>query len=173
MPVSMGDRAVIFSALPLQYRLMLFLVRRWNCAFSAACNLLVCGLLSIPIAAAARLNDDVRPEKVVSMAYPQAAVLSMLQGTVEIECTLSTDGFVKSVTILRGNRILAKPVEANALRWRFDTRPAPLAGQQTKVRLVYSFRLLEDESSPQDSFTFELPNSVTVTAPVRHFNPTL
>jgi hypothetical protein len=89
----------------------------------------------------------------------------MIQGTVEVRCTLDSNGKAASAEVLSGTRELREPARQNALQWKFQRTSKDEPGNSMTLHYVF---LLEGE--PQDRkntiFVFELPNRVQVVAPI-------
>jgi TonB family protein len=120
-------------------------------------------LASIALSAWAQ---DWTPSRIVSINdYPPLPRAARIQGTVEVRCTLDSNGNVTNAEALSGPRELREPARKNALQWKFQ--PTSKEVQGNSITLHYSFLL---EGEPQDrknaTFVFELPNRVQVVAPV-------
>jgi TonB family protein len=110
--------------------------------------------------------QDWTPSKIVAMTeYPLLPRQARIQGTVEVRCTLDSDGNVIAAVGISGHEALREPARENALRWKFER--ASQKTQGASVILRYAFLL---QGEPQDgrksTFVFELPNKVQVVAPV-------
>jgi TonB family protein len=146
-------------------------LRRRNRSLAIIQLLTVC-LVSLASQARSESAGNLSPLRIVGLAYPHSAAFSMLQGQVEVECTVSPSGIVSNAKVLRGNPVLGSAAAANAMKWVFDAGSLGQKDQPLKTVLLYRFRLVDDpQVSLNEPFTFELPNLVTVTALVRHFNP--
>jgi protein TonB len=55
----------------------------------------------------------------VPPVYPHIAILGHIQGTVEIECTIDTDGRVSAAQVVSGNPLLAPAALAAVQQWRY------------------------------------------------------
>ncbi|SRR6266849_5733375 len=93
-----------------------------------------------------------------SITYPAVARDAQIQGTVEIDVSVSSRGDVISASANSGNPVLKRAAEENIRRWRF----AP--GDQRAFSIVYEFSL-EEPRTPYRSETknyYELPSRVRV-----------
>ncbi len=73
--------------------------------------------------------------------YPATAKSLKIQGTVELEATVSTTGEVQKVNIVSGNPVLTKPASEALKKWKF--RPFTLNGKAIErvVQVNMSFKL--------------------------------
>ena len=62
-------------------------------------------------------------------AYPELARRIGISGKVRVEITISSNGAVKSATVLGGNPVLAQAAVEAAKRWKF----APSGGESTQI----------------------------------------
>ncbi len=129
---------------------------------------LVGRLILFGLAAISVLAQDWTPSKIVAITdYPRVPKLARIQGTVEVKCTLDSNGSVTAAEAISGPRQLQEPARQNALQWRF--RRASKEGQYNSVILQYDFLLdgkRQDDS--KTAFVFELPNRIQVVAPVEY-----
>jgi TonB family protein len=113
--------------------------------------------------------------RLVSLEYPNLAILSREQATISIRCDLSPEGIVTNAYIERSNSdrpgsVLEKAALENARSWEFkyvgESRSAP-----KHVRLTYTFRLAGtcDSGCCSSQFSYG-ENAVLVTAKYRRVN---
>jgi protein TonB len=91
-----------------------------------------------------RVGGIVRePVKVrhVDPAYPPLALAARVQGTVVLQCVITTEGAVAEVSVVSGHPLLNEAAVAAVSRWRY--RPTLLNGERVGVILtvIVSFRL--------------------------------
>ncbi len=84
--------------------------------------------------------------RVESIAYPDIARAAQIQGTVDVEIIISSDGGVSSANAISGHPLLKQAAEKNIKTWRFDS--------SSSVPKIY-YR-------PESRNIFELPTKVTV-----------
>lgn len=91
------------------------------------------------------IGGDVRPPQLVSRTepeYPEVERRGRKEGTVIIEATITADGTVRDVRLLKSaDTILDEAAKRAVLQWRY--RPATLNGRAVPVylRVTVSFRL--------------------------------
>ncbi len=84
-----------------------------------------------PATALAALISKVTPE------VPAMAKQLKLSGVVEMDVTIDEEGAVESVTVLRGNPILARSAEDTMKKWKF--RPIKQGDKTIKAISTFSF----------------------------------
>jgi protein TonB len=67
----------------------------------------------------------------VEPIYPSFARQAHREGTVELRATISSDGVVRDVQVLSGDRVLAQAAREAVAQWRF--RPTMLNGVAVEV----------------------------------------
>ena len=72
------------------------------------------------------------PIKVVKPEYPKTALLSHVEGAVEVELTIDQNGNITKVRGLSGNSILLQAAEQAARQWKY----LPAAGDETSSPIV-------------------------------------
>ena len=81
------------------------------------------------------------PVRRVRPAYPQKALLSRIEGDVQVELTIDQNGKVDKVRGLSGNSILLQAAEEAASQWQYS----PAAGDQSTgpdvIRVQFTFKL--------------------------------
>ncbi len=94
------------------------------------------------VAATPRIEEprqliDVRP------AYPSAAVQRRIEGWVELEVAIGSDGEVQEVKVVRSEpaRVFDREAIRAAQRWRFEPRRENGVAVATRVRKTLSFKL--------------------------------
>jgi TonB family protein len=109
--------------------------------------------------------QDWTPARIVAITdYPALPHAARIQGTVEVRCTLDSNGKVAApAEVLSWPRELRDPARRNALQWKFQRTSKEAQGNSITLNYVF---LLEGE--PQNrkntTFVFELPNRVQVVA---------
>jgi len=73
------------------------------------------------------------------MVYPVSPDMS-LSGTVDLDVVIATDGRIKQVRVLRGERPLAEAAEQAARQWRYN--PLQVKGEpaEGETSVVIAFR---------------------------------
>ena len=109
-------------------------------------------------------SEPINVAHLESIAYPVVARDAQIQGTVEIDVSISPDGAVISALANSGHPALKRPAEENIRRWRF----AP-ANSRRNFSIVYEFSL-EEPRLPYGCETknyFDLPSKVRVVTNLR------
>ena len=93
--------------------------------------------------------------------YPMLARMALVQGKVELRCSISDDGTVQDCRGISGNPLLSSAAIENAKSWRFRRSPETTV-HSSQVTLDYSFELIGEavRGDPKMEFVFELPNHV-------------
>lgn len=82
-----------------------------------------------------------QPVRRVRPQYPQKALLSRIEGDVQVELTIDQSGKVEKVRGLSGNSILLQAAEEAASQWQYS----PAAGDQSTgpdvIRVQFTFKL--------------------------------
>lgn len=75
--------------------------------------------------------------------YPPIAKSARVQGTVEFTATISKDGNIENLRLVRGHPLLVKAAEEAVLQWRY--RPTLLNGQPVEVvtDIIVNFTLTQ------------------------------
>lgn len=106
------------------------------------------------------------PTRVVSLHYPCLALKVKIQGKVRVRCAVAGDGSCSNVSIVYGHPLFYEAVIENAKRWKFPALKG--ASQPRAVDIDYRFQI-RGVRVPKDNadvdVTFDLPNTVIVTAP--------
>ena len=113
--------------------------------------------------------------RLVSLDYPNLAILSREQATIRIRCELGSEGIVTNASIQRSaddrpGSVLEKAALENARSWQFKyvgkSRAAP-----KHVTLTYTFRLVGtcDSACCSSEFSYD-EHRVLVTAKYRRVN---
>lgn len=103
------------------------------------------------------------PVHVESLQYPQVARMARIQGDIVVVALIAADGHVIGVpNAPTGHPLLAKAAEENIKTWRFQS------GAEGEARVTYRFEIDEKPATGDFPTTckFDLPDSVTVTAPI-------
>jgi TonB family protein len=106
------------------------------------------------------------PIHVVSLIYPPVARQARITGDVVLVAQIGSDGSV-SIPIRRsGHPLLLQAAEDNLKTWKFQ------AGEPQEMEITYHFKLGEPSSgSAQTECAFDLPDSVTISAPIPTVQP--
>ena len=106
------------------------------------------------------------PTRVVSLHYPCLALKTRVQGKVRVRCAVAGNGSCSDASIVYGHPLFYREAIENAKRWKFP--PFNGASQPRTVDIDYRFEI-RGVRVPEDNadvdVTFELPNTVIVTAP--------
>lgn len=110
--------------------------------------------------------QPMRPTRVVSLHYPCVALIARVQAKARVRCTVADNGSCSDASIVYAQPLFYKEVIENAKRWRF---PALKSGSRSRtIDIDYQFKI-KGVRVPEDNadvdVTFELPNTVIVTAP--------
>ncbi len=98
--------------------------------------------------------------RVESIAYPDIARAAQIQGTVDVEIIISSDGGVSSANAISGHPLLKQAAEKNIKTWRFDSSSS---GNRTlTVTYEFGLELPKIYYRPESRNIFELPTKVTV-----------
>ena len=106
---------------------------------------------------------DATPVRILGLQYPRLAHLAIVQGKVEFEVTILSDGSVGQIKAVSGNPLLVDAAKDSLRRWRF--RPcAPSVGQcRSKATFVF---VLEKGACDLDrcpnEIQVDLPATVTI-----------
>ncbi len=116
--------------------------------------------------------QDWEPTRIVAITdYVPLAAQARISGDVLIRCTLASDGSVLSADFLSGKRLLAAQARENALQWRFRHSKAG-KNRDNAITLTHRYRLDGDSKDRSEaSFTVDLPDEVTIIAPVIYVQP--
>jgi TonB family protein len=101
---------------------------------------------------------------VESIGYPDIARGAQIQGSVDMEIIISSDGGVSSANAVSGHPILKEAAEKNVKKWKFD----PNSAGNRPLTIKYEFRLELPKTyyRPESQNIFELPTRVIV---ISHF----
>jgi len=128
---------------------------RWNMRFV---------LRSLLLLSAFSVDDSATPQPVAthveSIGYPDLARQTAIQGTVNVEITVASDGGISSASAISGHPLLKQAAETNIRMWRFD----PSSANNRPLTVTYEFRLELPKAycRPESRNTFELPTRVIV-----------
>ena len=104
-----------------------------------------------------------KPTRVVPMDYPRLAHMARVQGTVELQAQVSTDGGVLSVTPKSGHNLLIPPAQASLREWRFTRCSGEPGACVVVVKFVFIIRG-ECPDKCESEFIVDGPYQVTVRA---------
>jgi len=97
---------------------------------------------------------------VESLGYPGLARDAEIQGTVDVEIEIDSQGTVSTASAVSGNPWLKQSAEKNISNWRFDTS----SSDRRRLTVKYEF-ILEPPKTyyrPESRNLFDLPTRVTV-----------
>jgi TonB family protein len=97
---------------------------------------------------------------VESIGYPDIARVAQIQGSVDIEIIISSDGGVSSANPVSGHPVLVQAAAKNVKSWKFD--PNPAGDRSLTVKYEFRLELPKTNYKPESRNIFELPTSVTV-----------
>jgi Gram-negative bacterial TonB protein C-terminal len=108
-------------------------------------------------------QQPVSVSRIVGLEYPWFARLAVLQGSVELQATISRKGTVKHVRVVSGPKPLSDAAAKSLSRWVFKGCRA----DECTASVVFSFILngtCNAGTNCPSSFQADLPDKVTVTA---------
>jgi len=82
-----------------------------------------------------------QPVKRVRPEYPKKAVLSHIEGDVQVELTIDQDGKVEKVRGLSGNSILLQAAKEAAWQWQYSPATGDETADLETIRVQFTFRL--------------------------------
>ena len=97
---------------------------------------------------------------VESLAYPDLARQTQIQGAVDVEIEIDSQGKVSSAFAISGHPLLKESAEKNIRTWRFDTS----SSDSRRLTVRYEF-ILEPPKTyyrPESRNLFDLPTRITV-----------
>jgi TonB family protein len=97
---------------------------------------------------------------VESIGYPDFAREAAIQGAVDVEIIISSDGGVSSANAVSGHPVLKQAAEKNIRRWRFD--PSSVGNRSLTVKYEFRLELPKTYYRSESQNIFELPTRVTV-----------
>lgn len=98
---------------------------------------------------------------VESLAYPDLARQTQIQGAVDVEIEIDSQGKVFSASATSGHPLLRQSAEKNIRSWRFDTSSSD---KMRRLTVRYEF-ILEPPKTyyrPESRNLFDLPARITV-----------
>jgi TonB family protein len=98
---------------------------------------------------------------VESLAYPDLARQAQIQGAVDVEIEIDSQGKVSSASATSGHPLLKQPAEKNIRTWRFDTS-SPDNLRRLKVRYEFILEPPKTYYRPESRNLFDLPARITV-----------
>ena len=115
------------------------------------------------VAGSAFAQDGWQIQRLVAITkYPMLPRMALIQGTVELRCSISPSGGVNDCKVNSGHPLLSSAAVENVKLWTF--RLASENGESNDVRLIYTFDLAGApvRGEPRTEFSFEFPNHVTL-----------
>lgn len=105
---------------------------------------------------------EIAPTRIVGVQYPRLAHLAVVQGRVELEALLSTEGVVKEITVISGHPLLNDAAKNSLEKWRFAgcTSGASCTAKVTFV-FVLEKGICDIDQCPND-LQIDLPGTVTI-----------
>jgi TonB family protein len=107
--------------------------------------------------------------RVESIGYPEVARDAQIQGAVNVEISISSDGGVSSANAISGHPLLKQAAEQNIKSWRFDS--SSVGSRKLTVTYEFILELPKTNHRPDSRNIFELPAKVTVTSNFREPQP--
>src|SRR5690242_8557382 len=97
---------------------------------------------------------------VESLAYPDLARAAQIQGEVDVEIEIDSQGNVRSAAAVSGHPILKQAAEKNIRAWKFDASSSD--GRQLTIAYRFILELPKTYDRPDTHNLFDLPTRVTV-----------
>ena len=107
---------------------------------------------------------------VESLAYPDLARQAQIQGAVDVEIEIDSQGKVSSASATSGHPLLKQPAEKNIRTWRFDTS-SPDNLRRLKVRYEFILEPPKTYHRPESRNLFDLPTRITVVSKLPESQP--
>jgi len=117
-------------------------------------------LLLVSLAGADQPTRQPLALHVESLAYPGVARAAQIQGAVDVEIEIDSQGKVSSAFAISGHPLLKESAEKNIRTWRFDTS----SSDSRRLTVRYEF-ILEPPKTyyrPESRNLFDLPTRITV-----------
>jgi TonB family protein len=106
---------------------------------------------------------------VESIGYPDLARDAQIQGVVNVEIVINSDGDVSSANAVSGHPLLKQAAEKNVKNWRFDS--SSVGGRKLTVTYEFILELPKTNYRPDSRNIFELPTKVKVFSNFREPQP--
>lgn len=105
------------------------------------------------------------PVKIIGLSYPRIERAARISGVVRLRVIIDANGSPTTVDVVSGHPLLGRSAQLNAQAWKFG-RTRPNKTSRPLLYLEYRFQLSGDCNGTdcQETFSFELPNIVTVTS---------
>jgi TonB family protein len=97
---------------------------------------------------------------VESLAYPDVARAAQIQGEVDVEIEIDSQGNVSSAAAVSGHPVLKQAAEKNIRAWKFDASSSD--GRRLTVGYRFILGLPKTYYRPETHNLFDLPTRVTV-----------
>lgn len=104
------------------------------------------------------------PQSLTAPTYPRVARAALIQGSVSARLVLNTDGSVKQVQNLQGNKYLVAELPKDLESWIFNSSQDPKRTVDVVVHFEIKSPELSYESAPRVRLTFGKKIEVWVTA---------
>jgi TonB family protein len=117
---------------------------------------------------AAPAQDRWVVQKLIAGDYPLLAQQARIQGSVELACTVGSEGLIVQCTATSGHALLQEAAIQSVKKWLFRRQNGSDA-DGSQVLLHYEFALLESKpvrTRPKVEFSFEFPNRVRIVSEV-------
>jgi TonB family protein len=109
--------------------------------------------------------SEIVPIRFVTVRYPRLALFAVVQGRVELEAILSSEGAVKDIKVISGHPLLKDAAKNSLEQWRFaGCRPSGVA---CTARVTFVFVLEKgmcDIDQCPNHLQIDLPGTVTITS---------
>src|ERR1035441_1940413 len=107
--------------------------------------------------------SEISPTRIVGVRYPRLALLAVVQGRVELEALLSTEGTVKEIKVVSGHPLLNDAAKNSLEQWRFAGCAPTGVPCTAKVTFVFVLEkgICDIDQCPND-LQIDLPGTVTI-----------
>jgi TonB family protein len=116
-------------------------------------------LTALLFACPALAQVDWQVQRLVAMGkYPPLARMALIQGIVELRCSISEAGRATDCKVGSGHPLLFPAAVENIKRWTF--RRSTERTEQSNEVIIYTFELTGEPArdEPRTEFSFEFPN---------------
>lgn len=120
-------------------------------------------LLAVLVLRLCDAGEPLTPIHIEPIDYPRFALVALVQGRVELQAHVSSDGDVLGIGVKSGHPLLVQAARESLTRWRF----APCSGGDITCKLVVSFVFVIKGDCPnrcKAEFIIDRSNQVTIRA---------
>lgn len=100
--------------------------------------------------------------RVVSLEYPWMANLAGVQGRVEIEGLVSSEGRLDNIRSVSGSPLLLNPAKGMLSRWRFASCNAERSQCEITFTIVFELAEICDRPKCPTDMQIDLPNKIVL-----------